>query len=413
MIAQAPLIEAPISIWQQRAHKAGLWLTVLTGAIIPLSTSLTEIFTTLVGVLWLAAGHYKNLWSQVRSHPLVRSSLLLYAALGVGVLYTEAAMPDWLGMLRKYRELLLVVVFMTFLDSAWARKAALKAFGAAMVVTLLASFYKFYLVPASLDPNLRVGLPFKNSITHSLLMAVFAFGLVTHVFHHRDDKGTVWKLSALLAVAIFNLFFMVDGRTGYVVFYLLGLLFLFQKFRFRVAVAGLVLLAGFHFILSSTSTLYQSQWNHLSRGVHKYLEGDTNSSIGMRIEFSRTSYEIMMQSPWVGHGTGSFRDQYREFGEARGLERITVNPHNEYMMLGVQLGFLGIGLLLYFMYTLWRYAFALEPLYRKLAQGLALTVTAGCFANSFLMDHTEGTLIMFLTSVLYSPLMHSSQTKHA
>lgn len=414
MISQAPPADVPVSQWSSRAHKAGLWMTVLTGAVIPVSTSLTEIFTTLVAVLWFAAGHHKAFWQCMRSHPVARAGALLYLMLILGVLYTSGDLRDAFGILGKYRELILIVAFLSFLEDDKTRRLGLKAFGAAMVVTLAASCYLYYFAPPSLDPNLRVGLPFKNSITHSLLMAVFAFGLMVHMFSHRRSRNATIGLSVLIILVVFNLFVLTDGRTGYVLFYLLGLLFLFQKFKLRYAAIGVVVLIGFHFLLISVSTLYQTQWNFLTRGISKYMErGDATSSIGMRIEFSKNSYQIMMERPLFGHGTGSFRERYSDFAKANQLERVTDNPHNEYLMLGVQIGWIGIGLFLYFIYTLWRYSFALDSYHRNLAQGLAVMVTFGCLANSLIMDHTEGMLIGWLAAVLYSPLKRDSKPENA
>ncbi|MGP0628409.1 O-antigen ligase family protein [Nitrospina sp. 32_T5] len=414
MISQARPVDAPVSLRASRAHKAGLWLTVLTGAVIPVSTSLTEILTTLVLVLWFVAGHHKTFWTRMRSHPVARSAVILYLMLILGVLYTSADLRDAFGILGKYRELILIVAYLSFLDNDKTRRMCLVAFGAAMVLTLMGSFFQYYIASPSTDPNLRVGLPFKNSITHSLLMAVFAFGLMVHVFSRRENRNRIIALSVLLAVVVFNLFFMVDGRTGYVLFYLLGFLFLFQKFKLRYAMMGVAVLVAFHFTLSSVSPLYQTQWDFLTRGIAKYMDrGDAASSIGMRIEFSTNSYEIMMERPLFGHGTGSFRQRYADHAATNQLERVTDNPHNEYLMLGVQTGWMGIGLFLYFIFTLWRYSFSLDPYHRSLAQGLAVMVTFGALANSLLMDHTEGMLIGWLAAVLYAPLVHDSKTENA
>lgn len=414
MISQGPSIASPAGVWPQRAHKAGRYLAVATGFILPLSSSLTDACTLLVLVLWFAAGHYKQFWRQVRTHAVIRSSLLLLAVLAIGVLYTSAPWGEALGILKKYRELIFILAFVPFLVEEADRKRALLAFGAAMGVTLLVSFYQVYLAPETQTFRYSQGTPFKSAITHSLFMAMFAFGLITHLVRHRENKKGMAGWGLLLALAVFNLFFMVDGRTGYVIFYLLALLFVIQTFKWRAAALGLAALIALHFLLSSVSGVYQLEWDRLENGIHRYLDtGDVNSSIALRLEFIRNSYEIMMLSPWIGHGTGSFKGKYEEIAEAKKLKHITVNPHNEYLMLGVQAGLVGIGFFLYFLFTLWKCSFALDPYHRNLAQGLALTAAAGCFANSFLLDHTEGALIVFLAAVLYAPLARTREPEPA
>ena len=50
--------------WTEKAHQAGVFLTIALGFVIPLSTSLTDLLATLILVLWFLAGHYKTFMDQ-------------------------------------------------------------------------------------------------------------------------------------------------------------------------------------------------------------------------------------------------------------------------------------------------------------------------------------------------------------
>jgi O-antigen ligase len=83
----------------------------------------------------------------------------------------------------------------------------------------------------------------------------------------------------------------------------------------------------------------------------------------------------------------------------------TQNPHSEYLMIAVQTGLIGVGLLLDLFWQQWRLAPRLtSPMECHLARGLVLTIAAGCLFNSLLLDHTEGLLFAWLTGVLYAGL---------
>ncbi len=399
--------------WTQRAHQAGVFLTIGAGFVIPISTTLTDLFTALALLCWFLAGHYKTFAEQVRSNPLVRAALLLFLVLVVGLIHTSASFADAGRMLKKYRELLLLMVFISFLATERFRELAVQAFALAMVVSLIVSFYKFYFLLDPLHPGFTLGSPFKTRTPYSFLLAVFAFGIMAHILFKKYPRKHVIALSAIFMVATFNLFFMVNGRTGYVIFYLLGILLLVQKFKWR-AVYGLVMLVALHWGLSAVSDTYKNRVDETIENTQSYFkEGNTESAIGQRLAFMINGYQLFTESPVYGHGTGSFKDQYAALAEIKGLHTKADNPHNEFLMIGVQTGLIGIGCFIYFLYCLWKYSFQLSPFNRNLALGLAVATTAGSMINSVLLDHTEGFFIIYFTAVFFSPLIHRGKTENA
>ncbi len=83
----------------------------------------------------------------------------------------------------------------------------------------------------------------------------------------------------------------------------------------------------------------------------------------------------------------------------------TRNPHNEFLLITVQIGIAGLAALLWLFWLQWRLAPRLaSPLECHLARGLVLTMIIGCMLNSMLLDHTEGLLYAWLTGLLYAGL---------
>ena len=398
--------------WTEKAHQAGVFLTIALGFVIPLSTSLTDLLATLILVLWFLAGHYKTFMDQVRN-PLVRASLLLFLIFVLAMIYTPVSFGEAGKMLKKYRELLYLIAFIPFLSTKRHRTWAQCAFGLSMVVTLIASFYTFYFPPESLDKEF-LGQAFKDSINQSFLLAVFAFGLMTYALSHINNKRYMIGLSALFILATVNLFFIVNGRTGYVLFYLLFIVFLAQRFKWRFAIYGLLVLLILNFLLISVPGPYQQQADQTVVNTLKYFKNaNTESSIGQRLEFMINSYQLLTERPVFGHGTGSFKSQYAALAEAKGLKFKTVNPHNEYLMTGVQTGLIGIGFLLYFIFCQFKYSFRLSPLNKNLALGLAAITGVGCMGNSILLDHTPGVFVIYFNAVFFSALNYPEKTKDA
>jgi O-antigen ligase len=76
------------------------------------------------------------------------------------------------------------------------------------------------------------------------------------------------------------------------------------------------------------------------------------------------------------------------------------NPHNEFFLMGVQLGLLGIALFVWFLVAIARACRRLDKLAGMVVGGYLLAFVLGCFANSLLLNFTEGNLFILLTGIL-------------
>ena len=129
-----------------------------------------------------------------------------------------------------------------------------------------------------------------------------------------------------------------------------------------------------------------------------------STSAGYRMEFYRNTLTLIEKNPLFGTGTGSFPAAYAELVEGTGKNQ-SRNPHNEFMLITVQTGIVGLAALLWLFWQQWRLAPLLPtPMERGLAQGLVVMMGIICMLNSALLDHTEGLLYAWLTALLYAGL---------
>ncbi len=392
---------------------------VVIGFTNPVAMSLTEVLLGVMAFCWLLAGGYRQRIQAIVSNPVALAALAFLAVLSVSVLCGDAPWNESLRGLARYRNLLYLVLFITIFRTARMREAGLWAFGAAMVLTLVFSFLKAADVPLwesrhTIKPDDAV--VFRNHIVHGLCMGLFAY-LMAHRFVEQPRRR--WYLGVLSLLAMWNVLFMVGGRTGYVALAAMIPLFCLQRLRFRtlvsvVAVVGVLGVAGyFH------SDTFSMRVRHAREEVAAYLSyryGDgpikpegwrypvTRTSCGVRLEWYRIGLQMMMERPLLGVGVGSIKHHMLKCVNATNKNSAppTHNLHSEYVMVAAQSGLLGLAMLGILFVAYWRASRNLSPQMRYLAEGTLLMILVAGSANSLLTERTEGVLFAFCSGIAFA-----------
>ncbi len=348
------------------------------------STSLAVIFSIMLALLWLLSGQFIGLSGVLKKYPVALWALLLYGCFIVGLSYGNTLDSDAFSMASKYRELFFLPILLSFLMTERSRYWAWITFITASVLTLLVSYLMDFGV---LNLNEQGDPCFKSRITHGIFIAFFAF-FCAHKFY--DDKRYAKLYLALFVLCIYNLFFVIEGRTGQLIVVALILLFAMQ----RLAIKERLFTALVVTVLLTLFLNFSDKASRISEGVantQAYLQPvpeQTESSMGQRYTFWKYSLKLIAEKPLLGHGTGSFAKEYRRI--AAGEPFITKNPHNEFLMIGVQLGLLGLLVYLGFLASQFYYAGKLPNQEKWLAQGLSMSLVIASLFNTPIFDHTEG-----------------------
>ena len=386
----------------------GAWSTIALAISIPISTALDNILLSVAALAWLAGAEYKAKIAVLVRNPVFRAALLLFGLLLIGTLYGRAAPGDAGLFLKKYSDLVLIPVLAWAFIAAGNRTRALQLFAGVLAVILLMSCaLKSGLLPV--QPWLRAtpdsALVFKLRITHNILMAFasFLFAWLCCGTGTRTAK-LVW--GALSTLAIANVLLMVESATGY--FVLIGLVLLFGWQRRRLKGIGIALGAALAIItvlsLVPGTTFHKRVQQILFEVQHQDPDRPAQTSAGYRLEYYRNTLALIGKNPVFGTGTGSFPAAYAELVQGTGRDPAR-NPHNQFLLIAVQTGLVGLGALLWLLWQQWRLAPKLPtPLERGLAQGFVAMTVIVCMLNSALLDHTEGLLYAWLTAVFYAGL---------
>ncbi|WP_411728074.1 O-antigen ligase family protein [Methyloglobulus sp.] len=332
----------------------------------------------------------------LKKSPVATWALLLFSCFIVGLGYGHVPNDEAFSVIRKYRELLFIPLLSCFFTNERYRIWAWKAFVVASVVTLVGS----YLMDFGILDMLRYKTyTLKSRITHSILIAFFMFFCAHKV--HLEKKYKAWYLIALL-LGIYNLFFVVEGRTGQLVFMFLVPLFAGQRFGKKglfVSLLGLIFFLSLYINFSERS-------ERINEGVadtRVYLEHvpeKKSASMGIRYKFWENSWKILAAKPWLGYGTGSFSQEY---GRVSGEKSSVKNPHNEFLLIAVQFGLLGTFTYCGFLLSQYWCSRKLVEQEKWLAQGLLLTLIITSLFNSPFLDHTEGHWFAVMIALCFAP----------
>lgn len=383
-------------------------LAIAIGFSIPLSTSITEICIGLFVACWVASGDLQTKLHLIRRNQIALLSLLLLAVIAVGTTYSTATWTEAWKCLLKYRELLYVPLLVPVFQDAVLRRRGVQAFLAASLLVLALSYLEFLTgIDIGLLSNTDYVI-FKDRIIHSLLMS-FAAYLLAHAFVELPRWR--WACGVGILLTLGNILFLIQGRTGYVVLGLLTVLFMYQHLRFRGVACACLLLAvlggaSYRFlptVRSRVNVTIAQVWNQI--GPNKKRSDDP------RMEFYDNSLQLVFRHPLFGTGTGSFEPEYRKLAELKGLpviqhleRRAPFDPHNEYLLIAVQVGLVGLAALLLLFHTEWQSSFRLAGQDRIVAQGAVVTIAAGCLFNSMLLGFTGGLFFGYFSGLACAPL---------
>jgi O-antigen ligase len=402
-------------------RSAWFWASAaFIGLTVPVSTAISNLFLAMT--LFCGLFYTRAIWHTVKNQPVAQAAWLLFGTLWLGTLYGATPWREAMGLLGKYIDLAFIPVFMLMFSSTPARRWGQRAFFAASGLVLLLSYLvglkllpvQHWMSSFALADNPVI---FFSHITQNNMMAMAIF---LALLNARDavSQQLRWAWAGFAGLALFNVLFMVLGRTGYLIlFTLLGWLVWATLARFAlrrgktwgirhaalivfgmvaVIVLALQLSPRLHERVSAVGSEYQAwQPNH-----------GEGTSTGERLDFYYNTLQIIQQHPLTGVGTGGFAAAFAQQTAGTAAKK-TPNPHNEYLMITAQVGLVGGMLLLYLFYTQWRCAPRLAtPFAQDAARGLVLAYMVNCAFNSALLDHADGLFFAWLTALLFADTRH-------
>lgn len=335
--------------------------------------------------LWRAA----QLGPAIR-HPMFTCTLVFLAWMALSAAWSVAAPGEIASHLWHYGLPLGMLVLAATMRPAHAR-AGLQHF---VVISVVAVIVSWWWGAERLGGNQRIAF--------SILLALAAAIAVVEAL--RVSMGwrqrSAWLVAACLcAVGLV----LQDRRTGMLALPLLLLALVWVRQPSHLKRAAMI--AGVAVSMAAVwygSLLVQSRWEQGLQELRHYpSEGEVNTSMGMRLRMAEVSLRMLHDSPWFGHGVGSWLGLWRQQLQTGGLLALHTTPHNDYLLVAVQGGAVGLAC---FVFALGAYAAAIRRRGRgaDVAMLVWLTFVLSAFVNVALRDAKLGLPLLILGAISWA-----------
>jgi len=328
--------------------------------------------------------------------PLRTPAIILWIllAFSLSLLWAEASLATGLASLVKHGKLLTVVLLVLLIRNANEARIALLAFATGQVFLLAAS----WLLAAGVPNPWAATSAGKNVVFSSYLDQSIIFATAAAVFWHlRHEKLWPARLgTGLAAAAMANTLLLLAGRTGYAVavtLISLGVMWATPRHLRLVTLALTPALLVAALYLGS-ATVQDRLTRVVDEGQNYGTLAVTESSSGWRLNAWKRSVEAIAERPIAGHGIGSWTQTVKRL-EGSGADKIfgtgnSSNPHEEYLLWGVELGVGGIFALIWLYWTIARDATQFDTATSRAALSTLAALAIACLFNSTLYDGLIG-----------------------
>jgi O-antigen ligase len=349
-----------------------------------------------------AAGNLAAPLASLRSPWIILLALLCFC---LSLLWTTETLSPALVALSKHGKLLAVPVMVLLVRNAAEARVALLAYIAVETFVLGSSYAVALGFVAPWVSPLRAANAasvFSSYLDESIMAAGFA----AICWHLRRRLPSPWgvPLAALLAAAaLVNVLYVLPGRTGHVVALAMVSLALIwslpRKYQWAAVLVPLIVVA----IVALSSSGFQSRVREVVQESQAYSRaGDASTSSGLRLDFWKRSIQAISERPLQGFGVGSWNLEYLRLSDGKppmGQAQLR-NPHQEYLLWGVELGLPGVALLLAVLLSLYRDAGTLAPDVGHALKSLLVAGAIACLFNSALFDAVIGDYFCVLWGLL-------------
>lgn len=376
----------------------------LTFALLPVTLFLPVGFMYFwIFIATVAAALNGNLREAKRS--ILTNPILIPAALLFLIVFSQAIFLSsendrrWSGMTH-YFIFIFFFLFLLIGPDRFRLLAKQVFYCSASVAALI-----FYLAKIGLIPDWYI---FKNFLFYagnrSIAIGIFLAIAAGWMLNDAQNEYSPKKIAVLISGYFFigaAVFLFATTRTGLLLLFALSAVAIVRNFSMSKKylllassmIIFLVLAAGLKSV--SSQRLIETISAVTSEQPQKSESGEM-----VRLQFFQKTGEMILEKPLLGHGIGSWRQQYPIRAEGLMTAQMST-PHNDYLLCTAELGLVGLITLLAIFFSLIRAAVKAPFKRGNLLLMISVAMAVGSMFNAILRDWRFGVPFMLLLAIAY------------
>ncbi len=448
--------------WLKSIKNTAYFLSTYTWVAIfftmPISRALFNVCTVLTIILTLLSGDFLKKYKIIKSNPISLPFFILLIIILIGSTYTVGNQQNVLTSFYVYIKIFFMLLFLSIVNDIKLIRNAFIAFSIAMIITLISTYLNiWYILPWSLSQMTGFGNShhvFRDYIVQGLYTSFFTV-LCSYFYlkinNNKDDnKGsnednnkniyTTINYSTInnidmasnskftpifLKIFFISLYILSSGsilyllgsRTGYLAFFFSNTIFFSflildkltfkkkfnqKKYYFIYAMVLLILVSLVSYGIYFSSELLQTRINLVILELNNYTFNKT-SSTGVRLYMWITAYNIFLQAPFFGHGTGSYPILSAiAFNDKVICDIACPHPHNQFLLFAVEHGLIGLCALLFILWRFLKFSFSLCTPEKLLLLGFIAIFIVDCMTHGALWLRMESYFFVYMFGLLMS-----------
>lgn len=364
--------------------------------------NVTTLAILITGLYFLKLSEVRNVWS---SHRMIWLLLAFYGIILAGLLYSPAEWA-WKSIhLNKYAKAIYAAVMISLLVAfPQAQRAALHGFIAAMLFISASTWLNiWFLLPWSASQALGWGQSHHvigDYITQNVMMSFFCvIALHFSIQSRRVGQKLFWTV--IFFASAITITHLSIGRTGYVALLTALAAYIFTAFESRWKYLALIGMTAIGLLAFGTSPTLQARFGQAWQELLISQENH-ESSIGHRIFNYKTTAQMVLDKPILGHGTGAYHTEICKFiTPVEKCANYSWHPHNQYLFIAADHGIVGafifIGIIAY---SWWLALKAKDRQTRVLLAALASLLLVNSTINSPLWSARESHFFFYMLALL-------------
>lgn len=314
---------------------------ILLGFSIPISVAFTNILIVAYSLTWIFEGDFPKKIKEIKSVKWISSLLLLISFYFLGMLYGDMH-NDYSYVIKR---VLLLLFFIPIVISELKPKTYILALHAFLISNLTSAIVAVGINYDFINPifdNSAITAFLKYNY-HNILLSFSA--LLSFLMFLKSKSKYSFLYIVLILIYSFSIF-NEAGRAGQLtfnVFFICYAIFLLRS-QFKFSILIILFLIIINFFSYKNSSIFKHRVDHLTHIVQNDGQKKNKNSVekDIRYLFTKTGLELIRKKPIFGYGTGSFSSVFKLETETSYDLNKHKTPHNNYLYILFELGFIGL-----------------------------------------------------------------------